>query len=297
MGEDEAGRIIATENEADGKMFRSRCYPNNPNVDLETSYLGACGVCGDEFFDQATYVRYTIDEIMPRVHDLFTHGVVRYGTLRFMSEGRRQLVDAFNDGKRQMARYDRLFILGENRDGEIMIAPLIREPEFVAPLSCVIGKNGAWRLSDIYSDRCPPKHSCMYGGVPYSVWDHDMRYELYVGMAYGEKSYGEFAADGSCVVNIERAFEDAAKMAAFHKEPFEVLLYNGTIYMRSIRGPHHHAIESDGPPVRVGPGEFLDDGALSLDRIVAAGHYAYDKFLPKYKEFVAKDTSGTNISG
>ncbi len=292
VGEDAAGRIIATENEADGKMFRSRCYPNNPHVDLEKAYLGACRVCGDEFFDQVQYVKYTIDEILPRVHDLFIHGVVRYGTLRFLSEGRRQLVDAFNDARRQMARYDRLFILGENRDGEIMIAPLDREHKFVSPLACVIGKNGAWRLSDICSDRCPSDHG-VYGKDPYYPWLYDMIYELYMGMAYGQKSYGEFAADDACVTNLERAFEDAAKLAAFRKEPFWVLLDRGMICVKSKRSISFDATGSNGPPVKVMPGEFLAGGVLLLDGITATARDTYDKFLPKYREFAAKDASGT----
>ncbi len=292
VGEDGAGRIIATENEADEKMFFDRCSLNTYNGDLKDLYLEACGVDGDEFFDQTDFAKYTIDEIMPRVHDLLTHGVVRYGPVRFLSDGRRQMGYAFNAARRQMTRHDRLFILGENRDREIMIAPLDWESEFVSPLACVIGKNGAWRISDIRSDRCPPK----YGGCdkdPYSTWLHDMIYELYVSTSFREKSYGEFAADGFCVANFELAFEDAAKLAAFHKEPFEVLLYRGTIYVRSTRNVSFSATGSDVPPVKVMPGEFLDGGALSLDRIAAAARDAYEKFLPKYREFTAKDTSGT----
>ncbi len=57
VGEDEAGRIIVTENEADEKMFFDRCSLNTYNGDLKDLYLEACGVDGDEFFDQADFAK------------------------------------------------------------------------------------------------------------------------------------------------------------------------------------------------------------------------------------------------
>ncbi len=283
VGEDEAGRIIATENEADGKMFRSRCYPNNSNVDLETSYLGACGVCGDEFFDQAAYVRYTIDEIMPRVHDLFVYGMVMYGSLRFLSEGRLQLADAFNDARRQVARHGRPFILGRNRDGKIMIAPLDRRPEFLEPLACVIGRSGRWTLSDIHSD--------MYGRS--LTGPSNALHEMYIGMGYRQKEYGRFAANDTCVKNLERAFEDAAKMASFYERMSVIISLCGDTIRLTFRGDRSKRGKvRPYPMIAVQPGEFLDDGALSFDMIEAAARNAYDKFLPKYREFMEKNTSG-----
>ncbi len=293
VGEDAAGRIISTTSVADGEMFRDSCHSDSPCECRGNPCLEACGVNGNSFFDHAAYVRYTIDEILPRVHDVFAHGVVRYGGLRPMSEGRLQLADALNDARRQMAKYDKLFILGMNRDREIMIAPLDRESEFVSPLACVIGKNGAWRLSDICSDRCPYVEYNHGYSASYSAWNNDMRRDLYVGMGYREKNYGKFNADGTCMAKLERAFEDAAKLAAFYKEPFEVLLYEGTIYTRFTEGFSHRTTGSDGPPVRVIPGEFLAGGVLSLDKIEAAARKAYDIFLPRYEEFAAKDASGT----
>ncbi len=57
VGEDEEGRIIATENEADEEIFSDRCSLNTYDGDLKDLYLEACGVDGDEFFDQADFAK------------------------------------------------------------------------------------------------------------------------------------------------------------------------------------------------------------------------------------------------
>ncbi len=287
VGEDVDGRIIATPNEADWEMFRNNCCLENPHRDERELHIAACSVYDGKFFDRAGYKTYTIDEILPRVHDLFAHGVIRYDSLWFLSEGEQQLMDAIGDAEKLVAKYGMPFILGENRDDTIMIAPLIREPEFLTPLSCMIDGNGAWRLSSIRPEMYPLARSGARR-EPYPVWHVDACYELYVGMAYREKSYGEFAAGSACVASLERAFEDAAKLAEFHKEPFEVLC-NGTIHMKSGRNVARHATGSPDSSIRVGPDEFMDGGTLSPDWIAAAARGAYDKFLPMYGEFMAKD--------
>ncbi len=297
VGQDAAGRIVATANEADSEMFLiSGCIPlprlHYPE-DERDLYLAACSVYGDEFSDRSDsrapcipgVTPYTIDEIIQLAHDLFVHGVMRYGPSG-CSPYEDQLMDAISDAKKLAAKYGRPFILGETRGGDVMVAPMIREPEFVAPASCVITGDRAWRLSDICSE--------MYaGGLPRTGdmldpgWHEGVCDELASFMENWEKKYGRFTCDGACLVRLGRAFEDAAKMAVLHKEPFEVLLYRGTIYVRFTRNVSFNATGSDVPPVKVMPGEFLDGGALSLDGIAAAARNTYEKFLPKYEKFVA----------
>ncbi len=277
VGEDTAGRIVATSNATDSEIFRNNCCLENPHIDERKLHIAACGVYNDQFFDRKGYKTYTIDEIIPRVHDLFAHGIIRYDSLWFLSEGEQQLADALSDAKRLVAKYDRPFILGMNRDGVIIIAPLIRGAEFVAPFACVVGRGGAWRLSGIRSDMCGRSHSSRHSGVVN---------ELYMAMGYREKEYGGFAANGQFVESLGCALEDAARMAAFYKEPFAVMLYGDVIRMRYVRegakrGKRHHD-----SAVMVRPGEFMDNGVLSLDKISAAAYGAYDRFLPMYRDFV-----------
>ncbi len=297
VGEDAKGRIVATANEADSEVFFfPSCIPlirlrNRENErDL---HIAACRVYGDEFSDRSGYGKhntteaasYTIDEIMQLVHDVFVHGIIRYGPQRFPDD-EDQLMDAIGDAERLATKYGRPFILGMTHDEDAMVAPMIREPEFVAPASCVITGDRAWRLSDICSEMYAGGLS-RTGDMLDPGWHEGVCDELASFMENWEKKYGRFTCDGACLVRLGRAFEDAAKIAVLHKQPFEVLLYKGMIYIKPGRKDVEFSMGNYESSVGVAPGEFMDGGVLSLDKIAAAARDAHEKFLPKYEEFAA----------
>jgi len=246
-----------------------------------------------EFWDNAEYRKYTIDEMVPRVYDCLVNGAIEYGSLGFLSEGRIQLARVLEDAGKLVKKHGRPFVAGLGKENGIMVAPMSERSEFVAPLSCVIAKSGFWSVSDMHSDRILPPHSYI---VTTTEADALARLDntgplsmLYEGIAYGRKRYGRFEVGRDrSVLDLESAFEDAAGMPR-HRDgvPYCVILgRDGFIYVQSKAG-YTQSRESDAlfwedrrgdAFLEVDPGQFLDGGMPLRERISAAAKDAYGKF-------------------
>ena len=109
----------------------------SPGRDL---HIFGCAVDTDgAYYDNVEYKTYTLEEAVSRTYDFLDRGILEYGPLRFLSEGRMQLDYALNDARGTVEMRGMHFILGYTRNG-ITLAPQSEESRFCAPLSCVGGK-------------------------------------------------------------------------------------------------------------------------------------------------------------
>ena len=243
----------------------------SPDRDL---HIFCCAADTDGvYYGSDEYGEYTLEQAVSKTYDFLVKGILEYGGLGFLSEGRMQLDEALDDARRMVEMRGRHFILGYTRNG-IVLAPQSEASRFCAPLSCVVARTGYWSLSSIHSCRLARKGG---GGV---------RNTLYFAMT-GSKSYGGFAANrGECAIRLENALEDAAALSAFRKMPCEVgLTAYGEIEMhaeRSLHGRDHVA------SLRVLPGQFPDSPRLLPGRIRSAARDAYDALMPEYENIGAR---------
>ena len=243
----------------------------SPDRDLHI--FGCAADTDGAYYDNVRYKTYTLEEAVSRTYDFLDRGILEYGPLRFLSEGRVQLTYAMNDARRMVGMRGVHFILGYTGNG-ITLAPQSEESRFCAPLSCVVARTGYWSLSSI--------HSCRLD----RVWDLSVRDMLYIAMT-GSKSYGGFAANrGECVIRLENALEDAAGLSAFRKIPCEVgLTADGTIEMHREQSLHGHDHVAS---LQVLPGQFPDSPRLLPGRIRSAARDAYDALMPEYENIRAR---------
>ena len=97
--------------------------------------------------DNVAYHEYSVEELIPRVRDVLTKGVVEYGGLRFLSEGRVQLGYAMSCADSLVKLHKCPFIVGLTANG-IMVAPLSERDRFLNVASCIATENGFWSMSD-----------------------------------------------------------------------------------------------------------------------------------------------------
>ena len=97
--------------------------------------------------DNVAYHEYSVDEMVPRVRGVLTKGVVEYGGLRFLSEGRMQLGEAVSCADNLVKLHKCPFIVGLTAEG-IMVAPLSERDRFLDVTSCVTTESGFWSMSD-----------------------------------------------------------------------------------------------------------------------------------------------------
>ena len=100
-----------------------------------------------ELVDNVAYHEYSMDDMIPKVRDVLTKGMVEYGSLRFLSEGRMQLGGVVSCAGNLVELHGCPFIVGLTAKG-IMVAPLSERNRFLDVASCVVTKNGAWSMSD-----------------------------------------------------------------------------------------------------------------------------------------------------
>ena len=100
-----------------------------------------------ELEDNVAYRDYSVEEMIPRVRGVLTKGMVEYGGLGFLSEGRWQLSDAVSCAHNLVKIHKCPFILGLTANG-IMVAPISEKDRFLDVASCVVTKNGFWSMSD-----------------------------------------------------------------------------------------------------------------------------------------------------
>ena len=97
--------------------------------------------------DNVAYSEYSVEEMVPRVRGVLTKGMVEYGGLGFLSEGRMQLSGAMSCAESLVEIHKCPFIVGLTAKG-IMIAPLSKRDRFLDVTSCVVTENGFWSMSD-----------------------------------------------------------------------------------------------------------------------------------------------------
>ncbi len=234
-----------------------------------------------EFWDRVEYKHYTIDEMVPRVYDCLVNGIIEWGNLGFLSEGRMQLSLAIDDVVKLVEKHNVPFIIGKLERGGIMIAPVSKRSEFIAPRSGIATKSDFWSISDLhssklwtYSSKFAPKES---------RWDDpfytkEVMIMLYLGIAYGQKEYGQFQPE-SGIVQLEHAFEDAAKLARIgkHKALIVSLSYNDRVelYLKVRRDRMRVSKLS----FDVSEDEFWDGDVLMLDKVQDFARDAYEQIM------------------
>ena len=241
-----------------------------------------------EFWDDAAYEDYSIDEMVPIVYECLLYGIKSYGGLRFLSEGRMQLAYVLDDAKKMTEKYGAPFIVGRGRKDGIMIAPVSRQSRFVEPLSCIISKSGYWNVSDMHSSRIFNPDYYVVGkheiDTLNSLDSTDALFMLYEGMTYDLKRYGAFRINmgrDAALAQLENAFEDAAKLSMFRKMPFYVCL--NSQYGISVQSKKE-VLQGSTLCVSftVNPYELYDGVILLRDKIKSAACDAYDACHVEY---------------
>ncbi len=198
-----------------------------------------------EFWDNVAYIHYTIDEMVPRIYDCMVNGIIEFGSLRFLSEGRLQLDYAFSTTQQLVARHSKPFILGYTKKG-IGIAPMSEKSQFIDPLSYIVTKHGIWSISDIHCIRVAAVN-------------------LYEPLGYGNKRYDRyFKQDCNLVIKLENAFEDAVKMPTRRDPRYVVLDQHGNV---SLEPGRDRCVKYPVISIKVNPSEFLDGDVLLQDKI------------------------------
>ncbi len=229
-----------------------------------------------EFGDNVAYARYTIHEMIAKVQDALIHGIIDYGEIGFLSEGRFQLVGVLEDAKKMSEMYQTPYIVGMSKKRGIMIAPASEKSQFVAPLSCIISKSGFWNISSTCSYmvghyQCIIDAPDVYkrseqGGVTNPM------YMLYEAIAYRTKQYGKFQHETGRT-RLVQAFEDAATISEYdQKAKCYVGLTSGDIKIQCIQNTNVEKEYDVFFPVK--SGQFCDK-ELDLEKIKAAAHEAY----------------------
>ena len=139
--------------------------------------------------------------------------------------------------------------------------PISEKSRFIDPLSCIVTNNRMWRISDIH----PSRHRFNLEDIQYAIMFNAKPYRCF-------KSYYD-----SCIIELKKIFEDAAKIPKRWDGISYVMLDDyGVVRVQPEKSfmnhPHHMAIKID-------PSEFLDDNTLLQDKIRDAVKDAYDKFM------------------
>ena len=210
-----------------------------------------------EFWDNVPYIQYTIDEMIPRIYDYMVNGIIEFGSLRFLSEGRIQLGDAFSTTQQLVARHSKPFILGYHAKKRICIAPTSEKSRFIDPLSYIVTKHGIWSVSDIHCTRV-------------------VAVNLYEPLAYGNKRYDHYLKqDCNLVIKLENAFEDAVKMPTRRDPHYVILDQFGNI---SLESGKDRRVKCAVISIKVNPSEFLDGDVLLQDKIKEMAEDTFKQF-------------------
>ncbi len=104
-----------------------------------------------ELVDNVEYHDYSVEQMVPRVRDALTKGIVEYGGLRFLSEGRHQIGEAAHCAGILVRMHHGPFIVGLTAAG-ITVAPMSERSRFVEQAACVVTRHGCWSLADRIPD-------------------------------------------------------------------------------------------------------------------------------------------------
>ena len=131
--------------------------------------------CKIELVDHVEWHRYTVDEMVPRVRNVLMRGIVEYGALGFLSEGRIQIRIAIICAQRLNDIHHEPFIVGLAKSDipatlrferdlryktgksnpleyDIMVLPLSERDRFVEQAACVVTGHECWSLPDNLPD-------------------------------------------------------------------------------------------------------------------------------------------------
>ncbi len=134
--------------------------------------------CEVNLADNVEWSQYTVDEMVPRVRDVLTKGIVEYGPLGFLSEGRIQIGVALECAERLSDIHHEPFIVGltvydatgtllsdlrhasgiRHSPDDIMVTPLSERDRFVEQAACVVTGHECWSLPDKLPDTREYRH-------------------------------------------------------------------------------------------------------------------------------------------
>ena len=165
IGQDKGGNVVVTGDGPDkGCMYVCWTHPPKNSAPQDGERV---------FVDNSQERSYTAGQMVPRIRNALTRGIIDHGGLRFLSEGRIHLMSVFGRTRRMVRLYGEPFIMGEidakiktaprsERDysagitpdmsKSIVTAPLSERMHFVDYASCVVTKNGCWSLLDRIPD-------------------------------------------------------------------------------------------------------------------------------------------------
>lgn len=124
---------------------------------------------GGGFHRSGTWGMRGIDEAAAVASDCLARGIMGYGSLGFLSEGRIQLRGAIADARHTIRHLGGWYVLGMARgDAGLMLAPASMAGRFVAPRSLYVGPLGAWTVSRIHSCRFPLRARFRAGARPHA---------------------------------------------------------------------------------------------------------------------------------
>ena len=164
IGQDGNGNVVVTGDGPDD-AYRYICWTTRrsrkaPEDDLVLS-------------DHCEYSKYSVEQMVPRVRNVLARGIIDFGCIRFLSEGRMHLHSVCMHAKMIVRIHDKPFIVGQidekiraaplsERDNpagitpdmskHIVVAPLSERSYFIDFASCVMTKHNCWSMLDRIPD-------------------------------------------------------------------------------------------------------------------------------------------------
>ncbi len=162
---------IAVGQDAHGNVVVVEAKRDHPHICVCWVYMYKNKKLQDEpeLGDHVGYATYSVEQMVPRVRNALTRGIMDFGGLRFLSEGRVHLGFVFGYAGKLIKLHGGPFIVGwtdkevvkqSGKDGlvglkthaSIVVAPVSERDYFVEHASCVTARRGAWSLPDRLSD-------------------------------------------------------------------------------------------------------------------------------------------------
>ena len=143
VGQDEHGNVVVT-GEGKDSSYMYVCWTHaHRNKESQEDKL--------ELVDNVEYHDYSVEEMVPRVRNALTRGIMEYGRLGFLSEGRFQIGEAADRAQKLVRMHHGPFIVGLT-DAGITVAPMSERERFVEQAACVVTRQGCWSLADRIPD-------------------------------------------------------------------------------------------------------------------------------------------------
>ncbi len=164
IGQDMNGNVIVTCDKPDPTCIYV-CWTTRRNREMPEDDL--------VLSDHHEYLEYSVERMVPRVRNALARGIIDFGGLGFLSEGRIQLGGVFVYAQMMVRIHGKPFIMGwigknvktapQPKSGipagippdmykSIAIAPLSEREHFIDYASCIVTRNGSWSLLDRIPD-------------------------------------------------------------------------------------------------------------------------------------------------